>query len=252
MFKYESELQHDLANHLKNQGFIVFEEIQLKGGYGRADIVAIRPSYAHRDIRIYEVKNNRGCFLSDDKYLEYQKSCDRLYLACPKGIVKKDEVPANIGIITYSDKGWHTVKQAKKTEERVFHEDFYLSLIFRGFQYDKERRRIADRIITEENATLREQAKKIGRNISRAINKNTEVETEEWCKNISEITKKYLGIELWWDGKLPDIYPYECILESAVKLKEKTKMLNSIGRYLMNHEDQMDIDRIKASIEEGK
>ena len=190
--------------------------------------------------------------MSDDKYLEYQKSCDRLYLACPKGIVKKDEVPANIGLITYSDKGWYTVKQAKKTEERVFCEDFYLSLLFRGFQYDKERRQIADRIITEENVTLREQALKIGRDLSRAISKNTEAEAEEWCKKVSEITKKYLNINMWYDEKLPDIYLYECILESAAKLKEKTKMLNSIGRYLMNHEDQMDIDRIKASIEEGK
>lgn len=223
MFKYESELQHDLANHLKSQGFIVFEEIQLKGGYGRADIVAIRPSYAHRDIRIYEVKNNRGCFLSDDKYLEYQKSCDRLYLACPKGIVKKDEVPANIGLITYSDKGWYTVKQAKKTEERVFHEDFYLSLLFRGFQHTEEQRRIANRIITEENATLREQAKKIGRNISRAISKNTEAEAEEWCKKVSEITKKYLNINMWYDEKLPDVYPYECILESAAKANKAVR-----------------------------
>lgn len=49
MFKYESELQHDLAKHLSNQGFIVFEEIEIKKGYGRADIIAIKPSYAHRD-----------------------------------------------------------------------------------------------------------------------------------------------------------------------------------------------------------
>lgn len=103
-----------------------------------------------------------------------------------------------------------------------------------------------------ENATLREQAKKIGRDISRAISKNTEAEAEEWCKKVSEITKKHLNISMWYDEKLPDIYPYECILESAAKLKEKTKMLNSIGKYLMNHEEQMDIDRIKASIEEGR
>ncbi len=80
----------------------------------RMDIVAIKKSYTNPCIRIYEAKANRSGFTGDDKWPGYMQLCNEFYWLCPKGLIKKDEVHENAGIVyVYPTGTIRTYKRAK-------------------------------------------------------------------------------------------------------------------------------------------
>ncbi len=68
------------------------------------DALAIDKSWAHPCTTIYEIKVSRSDFLRDVKYCEYAKYCNRLYIAAPAGMIKKEELPLEIGLIEFHHK----------------------------------------------------------------------------------------------------------------------------------------------------
>ena len=123
MFCAVTELQTDLARHLRSVGWLTFTEIEVPGtegdsyASGRVDVVAVKPHhYAQRDLRAYECKSTRSDFLHDvgsDKWRRYLLVFPRVYFAVPSGLVKKAEVPDEAGLIVQGDNGWTTVKAAR-------------------------------------------------------------------------------------------------------------------------------------------
>lgn len=236
IFKNERKLQEDLAEHLRSCGYLTYTEIEIKDGHGRADVIAVKPAYTNKDIRIYEVKNNRSAFDNDNKYTKYMESCHRFYIACPKGLIQKDELPPKVGLIYRNDNGWYVVKAPRKNHPEITL-DFAFSLLYHGHEETLKLRRIKDRIIFRENATLREQAYNIGKEIGRRLDKNRETQVEEWVRECSEIFKKYLDVEICNDRKqkgLPDLYDIEYILESLGSLAKDIQYIKDIGEYLRN------------------
>lgn len=65
------------------------------------DSVAIKKSWTKPKITIYEVKVDRGDFLRDIKYHCYLPYCHELYLVTPKDLIKKEEIPTEIGLKYY-------------------------------------------------------------------------------------------------------------------------------------------------------
>lgn len=65
------------------------------------DSVAIKKSWTKPKITIYEVKVDRGDFLRDIKYHCYLPYCHELYLVAPKDLIKKEEIPTEIGLKYY-------------------------------------------------------------------------------------------------------------------------------------------------------
>lgn len=65
------------------------------------DSVAIKKSWTKPKITIYEVKVDRGDFLRDTKYHCYLPYCHELYLVAPKDLIKKEEIPIEIGLKYY-------------------------------------------------------------------------------------------------------------------------------------------------------
>lgn len=65
------------------------------------DSVAIKKSWTKPKITIYEVKVDRGDFLRDIKYHCYLPYCHELYLVAPKDLIKKEEIPIEIGLKYY-------------------------------------------------------------------------------------------------------------------------------------------------------
>lgn len=234
----ERQLQEDLAEYLRNCGFLTYTEIEIKGGRGgRADIVAVKPSYANKDCRIYEVKNNRTTFNNDSKYEKYFDVCHRMYIACPKGLISKNELPSKVGLIVKGKNGWHVIKAAKRNEPKDFNIDFVLSLLYRGYEETLVQRRLRDRIIAEENFTLQRQAYKIGYEIARRLDRDRETQVEEWAKKCSELFRKYLNIDIRKYGSyedLPDLYDIEYTLASIENYAKDIKYIREIGEYLYN------------------
>lgn len=68
----------------------------------RLDAVAVKKSWAHPCITVYEVKVSRSDFLRDDKWPGYMGYCHQLYFACPDGVMELDELPPEVGLMIYN------------------------------------------------------------------------------------------------------------------------------------------------------
>lgn len=77
------------------------------------DGLAISKSWTNPCIRIYEIKVSRSDFLRDGKYHLYKQYCHEMYFACPKGLIKKEELPDEIGLLYYNPET-KALRQVKK------------------------------------------------------------------------------------------------------------------------------------------
>lgn len=68
----------------------------------RFDALSIKLSWTKPCFTGYEVKVSRNDFLHDDKFIHYRKYCHRLYIVCPKEMIKPEEVPEDIGLMYYN------------------------------------------------------------------------------------------------------------------------------------------------------
>jgi hypothetical protein len=248
-FKNERELQENLAQFLRDSGLLTFTEIQIPGMQSsRADLIAMTPHrYSTKDIRLYEVKLSRSAWLADKKFQKYLDCCNRMYIACPQGIIKKAEVPKEIGLITYGANGWRVVKAAKlNINPPKMSVDFILSLLYRGYEESVKQRDLRDRIIAESNISLKKQAEKIGGEISRRLDKTKETQIENWCEKLYDIFKdagidvpeelitsnEYFGERV----NLPNLYEIQELISGAAGLMKEVNTIKAIGNYLKNIE----------------
>lgn len=83
-------------------------------GLLKFDGLAITKSYTSPNIIGYEIKVSRGDFKQDGKWHLYLQYCNEFYFVVPKGLVKKEELPDNVGLIYYDPEkdSLRTVKKA--------------------------------------------------------------------------------------------------------------------------------------------
>ena len=137
---------------------------------GIADVITIKPSYNRFNLDIYECKVTRTDFLKDirsEKYKKYLPFCNRLYFACTSGLVNKAEIPDNVGLIVRGERGWTTIKQAKKIEQTISQEMLLSLLFFKGRVYNKKRTDISS--IYNLNTINKRQLKGFGKEIRNMI-----------------------------------------------------------------------------------
>lgn len=167
-------LAHDLAGQLRvaKERHIVWEEVALPDG-GRADVFAIRPSWGKRDMAIYEVKVSRSDFFRDvnaGKYRRYLPFCNRLYFACPQGLVKRAEVPEGCGLITRNPNGWRVVRPPTPREIETPSFEWMVQMLDRTFFTDmRQSRDLRQRVVWEANADLGLRARNLGYEIARKV-----------------------------------------------------------------------------------
>lgn len=97
-----------------------------------ADVVEVKKSFDHFSLSIFEVKASRADFLADlraEKWRGYLDCCHRLYFAAPAGLVRREEIPSEAGLIVKGTKGWVFHKSAPKRDVEVPTEAL-LALIF--------------------------------------------------------------------------------------------------------------------------
>ena len=256
-FKSERELQEDLAEFLRDRGDLTFTEIQIPGmNSSRADVIAMTPyRYSTKNIRLYEVKLTKSVWKADNKYQKYLDCCNTMYIACPKGVIKKSEVPEEIGLITRNDNGWRVIKSPRlninPSKQNV---DFILSLLYRGLEEGRHQRELRERIIAESNVKSEKQAEKIGWELARRISDAKESQVERWVGSVWDIFEKY-GFERpeniissgdrWSKDRvnLPCTYELENMLDSANGLITEVNTLKKIGKFLSN----LDLDEASKS-----
>lgn len=101
------------------------------GGFRQMDAVAIKPSWANPCVTIYEVKVSRNDFLRDSKWHEYLDYCHRFYFACPKGLIKKDELPdQRVGLIYINENGTCYTAKAVPLRPVEIPASFYQYILF--------------------------------------------------------------------------------------------------------------------------
>lgn len=114
---------YDFIKFKETMGCFVFEDMEIKTQYGvsRPDVFTVEKTLNEDNIKptTYEIKHSRSDFLSDmkkpDKWKSYLEVSEKLYYVCPEGVIKKEDVPKECGLIyQLSDKSFKTIKNAKK------------------------------------------------------------------------------------------------------------------------------------------
>lgn len=84
-------------------GHICFPEVKNGPSYGgglrKLDFLAIKPTWSPPCIVGIEVKVSRSDFLNDKKWVDYLPMCNQFYWACPKGLIKKEEIDPRAGLV---------------------------------------------------------------------------------------------------------------------------------------------------------
>lgn len=223
-----NELAEDLANIKRTNfldvplGSVWFERPQ------RADVVEIKPSYTRFCVSIYEIKISRSDFLSDirsDKWRGYLDHCHRFYFAVTKGMVSKDEIPQEAGLIVRGDTGWLTLKAAPARDVEIPLSTLY-SLLFA-----KQRINHANHG-REEIAWLmrcgydrQKLYKKLGREVGDALRNRDEYirakeRLEEMIADIEDQIREGLGRDVLW--------PTWHLRELVREIKKKAEATNQI------------------------
>lgn len=101
----------------------------------RFDLIRIDP---HRQyVRIFEFKSCRADFVSDKKWQKYLKYCHTFTFVCPKEVIKKEDLPAGIGLLWIyqwkwkeSDKWLLDSEWVKRPQRREINQNTLLRLAF--------------------------------------------------------------------------------------------------------------------------
>lgn len=107
-------------------------------GLLKFDGLAVRRSYTKPCITGYEIKVSRGDFLQDNKWHLYLQYCNEFYFVVPAGLISKEEIPENVGLIYYYPETDHL-----RTKRKALYRDIeepvgvYKYIIFSRF--DQER-----------------------------------------------------------------------------------------------------------------
>ena len=100
-----SDIKIALAKRHKNEFFITeckTGPTQLGAGLLIFDGLAIYKSWTTPKIAGYEIKVSRSDFQRDVKYARYMQYCHEFSFVVPTGLIKREEVEPEIGLIYYN------------------------------------------------------------------------------------------------------------------------------------------------------
>lgn len=213
------ELAHMLAERLEENGRIVLEKVNLGGVWSRmgsntrgiVDVIAFAPHFNNPDITVYEIKVGRADFRSDiitDKWKKYQKFCNRVVFAFPYGLIEKEEIPEDAGMVTWNQdkKTWHFAKRGNTNPKPEFDFEMLMALLL---SWDKKMKRKEARIhimkyfVNGEKRGFRELKAHFGETVSYALRKQDDTEralreAREFRKRLEERFKEETG-KNWWE-----------------------------------------------------
>lgn len=102
-----NRLLYAFMEKLSKEDLLVVGDIEVNTTYGksRPDILTMKKTLNVKNMNptAYEIKHSRADFLSDiskpNKRSSYLEIADKLYYVCEEGVIKKEEVPEECGLI---------------------------------------------------------------------------------------------------------------------------------------------------------
>ncbi len=88
-------------------------------GLLKFDGLAMTRSYTAPCITGYEIKVSRSDFLGDNKWHLYLQYCNEFYFVVPAGLIAKDEIPENVGLIYYYPETGKLLKKRKAVYRKI-------------------------------------------------------------------------------------------------------------------------------------
>lgn len=224
------------------------------------DGMAIYKSWTSPKVRIYEIKVSRGDFLRDNKYHLYLQYCHEMYFIVPKGLVKKEEIPENIGLMYYNPENGsiRTVKKALYRGDIEISADMLMYIIMNRLDSDripfyKERCEFARDYIADkkDRKTLgHDLGSKMAKDLQKAYDELDRLKNDKFkidlFDKIQKVLKKHeLSRWGWWRDD-------EEIIEALDKALSRSypKELDDIRQRLVY--DLEAIDKIKEGYKNGE
>ncbi|WP_199925743.1 MmcB family DNA repair protein [Paenibacillus bouchesdurhonensis] len=152
------------------------------------DALAMKKSWANPCLMGYEVKVSRGDFLQDQKWPGYMAYCNRFSFVCPKGLIAKDELPPEVGLIYYyPDTGALRTERAAKHRLTEIPPDIYKYMLMSRTESDSHpffsSRREMFEAYLEEKKTCRALGRNVGSKLVNEINElRKKVSDVDWEK----------------------------------------------------------------------
>lgn len=229
-------------------------------GMLKFDGLAMTRSYTASCITGYEIKVSRSDFLGDNKWHLYLQYCNEFYFVVPVGLVAKDEVPENVGLIYYYPETGKLLKKRKavyrKIEEPVgvYKYIIYSRLDQERIPFYESRAEYAKDYLTDQREK-RKLGKELGSKMAKDLHdcqerlerlSNVEGQLDLFHK-IEKILEKYQILGWHWyrnvedtlnelDQALSSSYPKE--LERVEDDLQRT--LNSLRRIKEKHTQEVD------------
>lgn len=181
------------------------------------DGLAVTKSYTKPCITGYEIKVSRSDFLQDAKWHLYLQYCNEFFFVVPKGLIKKDELPENVGLIYY-DPEKETLRTVKKALFRQIEEPVgvYKYIIYSRLEQDRipfyEDRAEYARSYIEDKSEKRKLGRSFGGKLANdlveaqmrlAMLEKTEDRLHLLDEFISIMKKHNVGRYCWKDNELP-------------------------------------------------
>lgn len=198
------------------------------------DGLAITKSYTQPCIIGYEIKVSRSDFLQDNKWHLYLQYCNEFFFVCPKGLIRKDELPDGVGLIYYNPESMSlkTVKKAlyRQIEEPVgvYKYIIYSRLEEDRFPFYEERVEYAEDYLAD-RAYKKNIGERLGSKLAKELQialerldklSNREAELKCWDK-VKKMLEKH-GFYFYWKWETDDSWIEELdkTLSGSVKNKD--------------------------------
>lgn len=209
------------------------------------DAIAIAKSWSNPRIVIYEVKVSRNDFLRDGKYQCYLPYCHEFYFVVPKGMVKKEELPENVGL-KYYDPNTKAIRTVKKAVYRhiELNPELFMYIIMNKLESDRypffhNKKEYAEAYLNEKNMRYdigRKLGSKMATEIERLIQENDRLsKTKEDIELLQSIllTLKGHGISIWWKEDIPKKLEEALSRKYPKELDQIEQQIQNLQNYLV-------------------
>lgn len=144
-----------------------------KGSMVRLDAWAMKRSWSNPHTYGYEIKVSRSDFLGDNKWHRYLELCSHFSFVSPVGVIKKNELPPEVGLIVPTKNGNKllTKKKAPRRDVTLPEDLFRYVLMCRASIGRGEMDFESKREFWESWLEEREISREVGRRCSRALRK---------------------------------------------------------------------------------
>ncbi|MFU1797616.1 MmcB family DNA repair protein [Paenibacillus azoreducens] len=210
------------------------------------DALAMKRSWANPCLTGYEVKVSRSDFIKDQKWPGYMAYCNKFSFVCPKGLIQKDELPEEVGLIYYyPDTGAMRAERSAKHRFIDIPAEMYVYLLMSRIEPDRHpffsSRREMFEAYLEEKKTCKSLGRLVGSKLVDEVNEiRKQYDDQQWeikrMKDQSELLQKVRIILEEHGIRLSSWNDWESELRQLLKGGINPQMVMALNRITDNAE----------------